>query len=236
LNEPVNPHSECSAMRARFCELDTRAEVSTARPDSASTHDPLDRIIERVPDADRPESDRRVRKTRSQLRDALVSLVLTRGWEAVSVKDVCERADLGRSTFYVHFVDKEDLLLSGFEDLHRSLSEPKDGSPQAFGFVEALVAHATDNVRLYRALLGKKSGQAVQRRFRETVGSVVDAELEPLGVAPDDRMLLRHFIVGGFVEMLLTWIDQPKRVSSDVLAARFRRFALGAIEAARARG
>jgi AcrR family transcriptional regulator len=181
-------------------------------------------------------SDRRVRKTRRQLRDALVSLILVRGWQAVSVKDVCERAELGRSTFYVHFVDKEDLLLSAFDDLHRSLAEPKDGPPQAFRFAESLVAHAHDNVRLYRALIGKKSGQVMQRRFRETVGSVVDAELVPLGVPPDVRAHLRQFIVGGFVEMLLAWLDHPTRVSSDALAARFRRFALAAIESTRTGG
>jgi AcrR family transcriptional regulator len=186
-----------------------------------------------VPDTEPPVADRRVRKTRAQLRDALVSLVLARGWEAVSVKDVCERADLGRSTFYVHFVDKEDLLFSGFDDLHRSLLEPLDGSSQPFHFAEALIAHAHDNVRLYRALLGKKSGQVMQRRFRETVGSVVEAELAELGVANDQRAHLRQFIAGGFIEMLLAWIDQPKRVGSDVLAAQFRRFALGVIDAAR---
>lgn len=189
-----------------------------------------------MPTTEPPITDRRVRKTRVQLRDALVSLVLERGWEGVSVKDVCERADLGRSTFYVHFVDKEDLLLSGFDDLHRALSDVADGPVQPLRFAEALVAHAQDNVRLYRALIGRKSGQVMQRRFRETVGTVVDGELARLGVAPDDRGHLRQFIVGGFVEMLLTWLDHRTHVNSATLAARFRRFALGAIDAARAGG
>ena len=65
--------------------------------------------------------DRRVRKTRRALRESLFSLVAERGWDSVSVQHVCERADVGRSTFYTHFADREDLLLSGFDDLKLEL-------------------------------------------------------------------------------------------------------------------
>src|SRR5687768_13088670 len=69
--------------------------------------------------------DPRVVRTRRQLRDALVASILERGWEAVSVTDVCERAEIGRSTFYVHFADKEELLLSGFDELHAALDRER---------------------------------------------------------------------------------------------------------------
>src|SRR5689334_1033995 len=114
-----------------------------------------------------PVVDRRVRRTRKQLRDALVALVLERGWDAVSVRDVCARADIGRSTFYVHFADKEELLLSGFDDLHQALEHERTSASEPFGFVTSLITHASENVRLFRALIGKRSGQAVQRRFGE---------------------------------------------------------------------
>ena len=57
--------------------------------------------------------DRRVRRTRHALQHAMVDLVLEKGYERVSVADVTERADVGRSTFYAHYRDKEDLFLSG---------------------------------------------------------------------------------------------------------------------------
>ena len=74
--------------------------------------------------------DRRVLRTRRQLRTALINLILERGWDAVSVSDVCARADVGRSTFYAHFADKEELLFSGFEELHATLATLRktDGS------------------------------------------------------------------------------------------------------------
>jgi AcrR family transcriptional regulator len=179
------------------------------------------------------QADRRVRRTKKLLRDALVSLVLQRGWDAVSVKEVCEHADVGRSTFYAHFVDKEDLLLSGFDDLHRSLLEQRSTRSTPLAFAEALVAHARENVRLYRALLGRKSGQAVQRRFRDTVARVIELEFEELGVPAGERPMATQFVSGGFTEMLLAWLDHPARMESAALAAAFRSLALGAVSASR---
>ena len=60
------------------------------------------------------KTDRRIARTRRALRESLSSLVMERGWSAVSVQEICERADIGRSTFYLHYADKDELLLSGF--------------------------------------------------------------------------------------------------------------------------
>ena len=54
--------------------------------------------------------DRRTRKTRGQLRSALLALLKEKRYEDISVQDIIERADVARSTFYVHYVDKDDLL------------------------------------------------------------------------------------------------------------------------------
>ncbi len=61
--------------------------------------------------------DRRVQRTRQLLQDALVSLIQEKGYEAVTVQDILDQANVGRSTFYAHFRDKEELLLSRFEHL-----------------------------------------------------------------------------------------------------------------------
>lgn len=61
--------------------------------------------------------DRRVRRTRELLRSALVALIMEKGYERITVQDIIDRADVGRSTFYAHFRDKEDLLVYGLEEL-----------------------------------------------------------------------------------------------------------------------
>src|SRR5690606_22537701 len=59
---------------------------------------------------ERPAEDRRVRRTRQALLQALIELTTEQGYEHVTVQGIAERANVGRTTFYAHFRDKEELL------------------------------------------------------------------------------------------------------------------------------
>jgi AcrR family transcriptional regulator len=174
-----------------------------------------------------------VRKTRRVLHEALVTLILERGWDAVSVSDVCEKADVGRSTFYVHFADKENLLLSGFDELHSAMEQIRASAKVPFGFLGPLAAHAAENGRLVQALLGRQSGQRVQWRFRDVLASLVEAELKLLKVPKAARATMTHFIAGGAAEVLMGWLDHPQGVSADKLASELRQLATAVVEASR---
>jgi AcrR family transcriptional regulator len=65
-------------------------------------------------------TDRRVQRTRRLLHKAL-SLILEKKYESITVQELLDRADVGRSTFYMHFQDKDELLLSGFQYLQSFL-------------------------------------------------------------------------------------------------------------------
>jgi AcrR family transcriptional regulator len=67
------------------------------------------------------KKDRRVQRTNQLLRAALVSLIQEKGYENITVQNIIDRANVGRATFYAHFENKEDLLVSGFEDLRALL-------------------------------------------------------------------------------------------------------------------
>src|SRR6202012_5392571 len=62
--------------------------------------------------------DRRVRRTRDLLHRALLDLIAEKGYPHITVQDILDRADVGRSTFYTHYRDKEDLLRSGIADFN----------------------------------------------------------------------------------------------------------------------
>ncbi|MGH9856414.1 MAG: TetR/AcrR family transcriptional regulator, partial [Acidobacteriota bacterium] len=90
-------------------------------------------MVKKKPANKRP--DRRVQRTRELLRDALTSAVLEKGYEATTVQDILDRANLGRSTFYAHYRDKDELLVSGFEHLRQIFEEydgqlPHGGNPE----------------------------------------------------------------------------------------------------------
>jgi AcrR family transcriptional regulator len=65
--------------------------------------------------------DRRVQRTRDALRTALMALMVERGWDAVDVQALCDRANIGRSTFYQHYSNKEELLKQNFAGLRDAL-------------------------------------------------------------------------------------------------------------------
>ena len=65
--------------------------------------------------------DRRVQRTRESLHRALIALMIEKGYDAVTVGDIVDRANVGRSTFYAHYTDKEDLFDSGFKNFSKQL-------------------------------------------------------------------------------------------------------------------
>src|SRR5262245_41400479 len=80
--------------------------------------------------------DRRVQKTRKLLQDALIELVAEKGYEAVSIREILDRANVGRSTFYAHFQDKDQLLHSILDRLDELFDEHKKRIVDAAKHVE----------------------------------------------------------------------------------------------------
>src|SRR5204863_2572885 len=88
--------------------------------------------------------DRRIQRTQELLKTALMSLIQEKGFEALSVQDIIDRANVGRATFYAHFDSKEDLLASGIENLRESLKERQRQARSAGGSEERLFAFSRE--------------------------------------------------------------------------------------------
>ena len=103
----------------------------------------------------RRKPDRRIRRTCERLGSALVALIQERPIDDVTVQDVLDRASVGRSTFYLHFRDKDDLLLSQLEKfletMSTALSTRNERSHRVMPVAE-LFAHIGSQKKLYRAL------------------------------------------------------------------------------------
>ena len=68
------------------------------------------------------KTDARVRRTRDALGDALIALMQEKPFDTITVQEVLDRAHVSRSTFYAHYSDKDDLLMSDAEEFFESLS------------------------------------------------------------------------------------------------------------------
>ena len=171
-------------------------------------------------------TDRRVRRTRAALRNALLSLLVERGWDAIGIRDICARATVGRSTFYTHFADKEELLFSGFDDLRRMLRASGGAAP--LSFTGALLEHADENKRMFRALVGKRASQAAQRRMLQVVAELAREDLLPL-LPPDRLEPAVHYLAGALVELMVWWIDSRSPLRREEVDALFHQLSAAAL-------
>ncbi|WP_317616070.1 TetR/AcrR family transcriptional regulator [Rhodococcus sp. MTM3W5.2] len=162
--------------------------------------------------------DRRVRRSRGLLRDALVSLTLERGYSAVTVEDITERADLGRATFYTHFPDKDALLAQVVTGLIDDLQERlRSLTPESsVGFtgkpVLEIFRHADEERDIYRMILrGEGDGRALRRFVDDCSAAAAEmfgARAAALGVTPRlDLTVLSRAWVGEVVGVLQWWLD-----------------------------
>jgi AcrR family transcriptional regulator len=183
--------------------------------------------------------DRRIQRTRKSLQDALLELILEKGYEAVTVQDVIDRANVGRSTFYAHFQDKEALFLSEFETLrttfeHHLLSQPAtDTSPWSLSLV--MFQHAQENLQLYTALAGKQGGNLALTHLQKYLSALLRAHLkqqvtqkDTIQVPPE---ILAHYLVSAFMSLLTWWLDNNRPYSAERMNDMFRQLTQPGVEA-----
>jgi AcrR family transcriptional regulator len=174
--------------------------------------------------------DGRIERTHRLLHQALVELIHERGWDAITVRDVCERADVGRSTFYVHFADKEDLLVSGFGHLRERLRRIVGADPaRPLAFTQALLEHPHEYEPVYRALLGRRTAQVVYRTWIEVVSGLLDEDLQKLVPARAPRSAAVRYLAGAMWELLSWWSERPSRASTVDVADTYRRLTMAVV-------
>lgn len=166
--------------------------------------------------------DRRVRRTRRTLHEAFIELVLERGYERITVQDILDRADIGRSTFYAHFRDKEALLLASFDDMREQLSAAIGARPDRSATL--LFEHAHRHQVVYRALCGRQGGSLVHRHLHGLIGGLLREQLAgSSGDLPVD--VVAEFHTSAILGLLVWWIDHDFCRGPEWLADVYRRLA-----------
>jgi AcrR family transcriptional regulator len=159
--------------------------------------------------------DRRVRRTRERLHQALMALLVERGYENTTVQDIIDRADAGRSTFYAHFTGKHDLLMEGFRNLRAQLqaaslaTPPARGAARRFSFSQALFEHVGQHRRVYHAIVGRDSGTVVMRELRAILLDLTRQNLKVRSLRenlPDLHVGIVSAYVVGTIMSVITWL------------------------------
>jgi AcrR family transcriptional regulator len=170
--------------------------------------------------------DRRVQKTRHLLQEALIALILEKGYDAVTVQDILDHANVGRSTFYAHYEDKDALLaarLATLQEMFEShLASVLDQSTGANhigpGMPLYVLRYVKHEHRLFKALIGKRGSSKYAEQFqnfllkytREIITSFSHAAL-----LPHQLEMIAVYLSSVFLATLIWWIDNDLPCSAE---------------------
>lgn len=163
--------------------------------------------------------DRRIQKTRRLLLDSLVVLILEKGYEKVTIQEIIDRANVGRSTFYAHFESKEQLLFSGFRGLTLGLSakQPHTMQESRSWFFRQLYDHVVERKDLAKAMLGKGGGKLVIAHLQGALSQHFIRLLQQKRIAPQQAQLLSEAMSGAMIAMLSWWLENDLPFSTDYM-------------------
>src|ERR1041385_3710573 len=184
------------------------------------------------------KTDARVRRTRDALGDALVTLMQEKPFDTITVQDVLDRANVSRSTFYSHYSDKDDLLMSDaeefFEAISMALSQHGDKSDRVFP-VREFFAHLADVQPFFKALVKSGKFQENMELARGHFARGIERRLSelPRGRAiPASQLPAIAFThAGALLSLLAWWLDRGMRESPAEMDQLFHRMVWNGVSA-----
>ncbi len=181
--------------------------------------------------------DRRKQRTRQTLSQALVALIQEKRYEAITVQDICDRADVGRSTFYAHYQDKDDLLASNFRQVMQSLDSKVEWQAERFSFrVTPLFQHVQEHYHLYKALVWGGGFdvllRAGQQQWRGQIEEHLATLLPPGRELPIPLEAVITYLAGALQTLLLWWLDRKMPYPPERMDEMFQQLVMPGVNAA----
>ncbi len=173
------------------------------------------------------KTDRRVRRTKTLLINALFSLLEVKNYKDITVKELCDAADINRGTFYLHYKDIYDMveqleqdILSQFEELI-SRHAPASPSANPNPLIYDIFQFSANNRTLFSSLLGSNGDisflMKIKTLFRERLTELYAPRLPEKGLARFDYFY--NFIAAGFIGLIENWLQSENPESPEEMAS-----------------
>jgi len=165
--------------------------------------------------ATKKKPDRRISRTKRSLSEALVELIKEKRFDDITVQNVIDRADVGRSTFYSHFRDKEDLFQKDWERFLEGFASHVQWEKAGQGnFVPAkpLFQHLEEAQAFYKGLLRSRMTDSVFKSGVATLSKMMEKGLshqlrnKPVPTVPVP--ILAHYLANELFALLKWWLDR----------------------------
>ena len=184
------------------------------------------------------KDDRRSRRSRRLIVDALIALMREKRYDRITVQEIIDRADVGRSTFYAQFRNKEDVLVSEFDRvlglLHEQHLAATEESADNLLPSLALFRHVQEQQPLYAALVRglalELHQQAVHRNLRDQAARqlALSTGSHELAVPPE---IIADYLAGALLTLVRRWLDHGLRYTPEQMETMFQQLTMPGIRA-----
>jgi AcrR family transcriptional regulator len=179
------------------------------------------------------KKDRRTRRTRALLHEALIGLMAERDYRAITIRHILERADVARSSFYEHFRDKDDLLFGSFQDVIDALpgdffAARSTGPEPRLGLL--LFEHVAGNKAVARAMFGTEAWNMVLAHLRNVLLVQARVWLKARGATGASAELSAHHLVGALLAQLSWWVTQDFAPTPAEMSRAYTRLCLDGLQ------
>lgn len=178
--------------------------------------------------------DRRSQRTRQLLSEALVQLIREKDYHAITVSDIIERANVGRSTFYAHYRDKDDLFLGELDRVIEVLGQSLPGQEDMPFFPSlGLFRHVAEEYELYKALVWTPGIDLMIKHMQRSLSQRIEQGLEKSGTKFELPIpILASFIAGSFLTLLKWWLENKRMNSPEQMDETFQKLIMHGIQGA----
>lgn len=185
-------------------------------------------------------TDRRVQRTRELLQNALIDLISERGYDSLTIQDIVDRANMGRTTFYLHFNSKEDLFVSCHEAIISQfqfgplgpLSREELFAPEPPPGMVSAYRHLQEARKLLYPIFQGKDSTAILRRIRDYSAQEIEANLRTMFDESESAMpfnLLANMLAGAQIALIHWWLERHQPYPPEELALAYHRLQRAAI-------
>jgi AcrR family transcriptional regulator len=182
-------------------------------------------------------TDRRVQRTRRLLQRAMIELVNEHNYDDITVQDIVDRANVGRTTFYLHFNSKEELFVTCHEALVADfyfwpLTREEILSPEPPSGMVAAYRHLQEVRALMNPIFQGKDSAFILRRMRDWSAQEIEQSLRSAFVEADSAIpfnLLANYLAGAQIALIQWWMEKRTPYPADDLARMIHRLQRAAI-------
>jgi AcrR family transcriptional regulator len=179
--------------------------------------------------------DARAVRTRGEIATALIELMHEKGFDDISVQEICERAGVGRSTFYAHFQDKDELFIRHTVVFGRALGGQLNWDPALGSYrfpVRGLFEHIRQMKPLFDSLARARKTEFIMKVWHNNIAEVFEERV--LGVRAGRSIvqaipaeILAQQFAGTLMTLMAWWIDHHYPLAEDAMERQFHRLIAG---------